>query len=246
MTIGSKLIFLENTQSTNNYAADLVKKEKCPEGTVICSGYQSGGRGQQGNTWESEPGKNLLLSLVLYPKQIKPEKQFIISMAVSLAICDFLKSMISGCSIKWPNDIFVINSKIAGILIENSIMGDTIEATVAGIGLNINQTRFSGYNPAAISLKMITGKDYDLRECLMNLISDINNRYGQVLSGKEFDIRNDYISSLYGYMEWRNFLTGDGILRGRITSVSDSGLLLVEDESGRTNNFQFKEIDFRI
>ena len=106
------------------YQLSLLRDENLPEGTVVYTNYQSAGRGQPGNSWESEDGKNLLISLLIFPSMIKPVNQFIISMAISLGICDFLNRHIPVCSIKWPNDIYVNNDKIAGILIENSIMGD--------------------------------------------------------------------------------------------------------------------------
>ncbi len=245
MIAPSKHIFRDTLESTNAYAAEQLKHEMLPEGTVIYSNYQSAGKGQQGTKWESQPGKNLLLSIIFYPKSIKPENQFIVSMAVSLGIHDFLKTRVRGCKIKWPNDIYIDHDKIAGILIENSIMGNSIISTIAGIGLNVNQLEFSEHSPKAVSLKMITGKNYDLRDCLENLVSNVDRRYRQIFSVHSQKIRNDYISCLYGFMEWRYFLTRDGILHGRITSVKDSGLLQVEDESGMMHEFRFKEIDFR-
>ena len=155
MIIGSNLLFFENLPSTNTHAADLLKKNNLPEGTIVYTNYQSAGRGYSGNRWESEDGKNLLISIVLFPSFIKPEDQFYISMAVSLGICDFLKRYIPDCSIKWPNDIYVNNDKIAGILIESSITGNKIEYTIAGIGLNINQEKFISDAPNPVSLRIV-------------------------------------------------------------------------------------------
>ncbi|TAL80863.1 MAG: biotin--[acetyl-CoA-carboxylase] ligase, partial [Bacteroidetes bacterium] len=136
MIIGSKLYFFESLPSTNIHAALILKNEKVPEGSIVYTNYQSAGRGQIGNKWESENGKNLLISIILFPSMIIPVNQFFISMTLSLGICDFLKRHIPSCSIKWPNDIYVNNDKIAGILIENSIIDNKIENTIAGIGLN--------------------------------------------------------------------------------------------------------------
>ncbi len=162
MIIGSKLFLFESLPSTNSYAAFLLKNEVIPEGAIVSAEYQTTGRGQGSNIWESENGKNLLISIILYPSIIYPASQFLISMALSLGICDFLKRFIPDCSIKWPNDIYVNDDKIAGILIENSIMGDKIESTIAGIGLNINQEKFLSDAPNPVSLSLITGKKYDL------------------------------------------------------------------------------------
>ncbi len=247
MIIGSKVIFKHSLESTNNYASDLLKQENLPEGTVIHSNYQTAGRGQQGNTWESEAGKNLLLSVILYPLKIKPEDQFLISMAVSLGVLDFVKSLMRGCTIKWPNDIFAADRKIGGLLIENSILNNKIISSVTGIGLNINQVDFPRYVPNAVSVKMITGKDYDLRDSLRQLLSRLDRRYRQLLSEKSQRMRNEYISSVYGFMEWRTYRTiSEGNLYGKIIGITQSGQLMIEDEDGAVNNFNFKEIEFII
>ena len=139
MIIGSVIKFHKELTSTNDQAFMLLKTINPVEGTVIYADFQKAGRGQKDNKWESEKGKNLLLSIILYPTSIRPEDQFYLSMAVSLGICDFIDSFFPGSKIKWPNDIYINDDKIAGILIENSVMGETIESTIAGIGININQ-----------------------------------------------------------------------------------------------------------
>jgi BirA family biotin operon repressor/biotin-[acetyl-CoA-carboxylase] ligase len=124
MIIGSNLLFFENLPSTNAHAAYLLKRENLKEGTIVYTNYQSAGKGYSGNRWESEDGKNLLISIILFPSFLKPSDQFLISMTLSLGICDFLSRFIPGCSVKWPNDIYINNDKIAGILIENAIIAD--------------------------------------------------------------------------------------------------------------------------
>ncbi len=244
MIIGSKLLFFKNLTSTNSYAAALIKEQEVPEGTVISTNFQSAGRGQGENKWESEADRNLLISIILYPSMVSPSDQFLLSMAVSLGICDFLDQYISAISIKWPNDIYVKNDKIAGILIENSIMGDTIENTVAGIGININQSEFPGNVPNPVSLTNLTGKQYDLKDCLSKLTSELDKRYKFLISGDLDLIRLDYISRLYRYKHWCKFKDINGLFEGRILNVSDTGRLRVEREGGRINEYGFKEIDF--
>jgi len=244
MIIGSKLLFFKDLPSTNSLAASMIKVDVVSEGTVIYTNFQSAGRGQGGNKWESEENKNLLISVVLFPEMIIPADQFLISMAVSLGICDFLERYTSAISIKWPNDIYVKNDKIAGILIENSIMGDLIEHTIAGIGININQTNYSGDSPNPVSLANLTGKRYDLDNCLSQLTSDLDKRYKFLISG-DFDlIRLDYISRLYRYKQWSKFRDLKGLFTGRILNVSDTGRLVVGREDGIINEYSFKEIDF--
>jgi len=244
MIIGSKYIFVRNTESTNTIAAGLIKSESIPEGTIIHTDFQTAGRGQKGNQWESEEGMNLLFSIVLYPIMISPEDQFIISMIISLGICDFLKIHIPVSKIKWPNDIYAGDDKIAGILIENSITGNVISYSVAGIGLNINQTVFPGYIPNPVSLKILTGKEHDILTCLKQLAGFLDRRFKQIISGNHSEIRNEYISSLYRLYEWHEFSTMDGKFSGRIIAVDDSGRLMAEDQNGEIRRFYFKEIDF--
>lgn len=246
MIIGSKIIFCKNLTSTNTFAARLLKREKPQEGTVIHTNYQTAGKGQKGNRWESEDGQNLLFSIILYPGSVRPEDQFIILIAISLGICDFLNEHISGCKIKWPNDIYVNDDKIAGILIENSIKGKQIENTIAGIGLNINQVKFPREIANPVSLKMASGKDFDTQLCLKQLSAKLDKRYKKLLSGKISELKKDYISLLYRSGEWHNFRTATGYLYGRITGVTDSGSLEIEDQWMKPHEFLFKEIEFML
>jgi len=244
MIIGSKLFFYKVLTSTNTHAARLIRISDLPEGTIVYTNYQSAGKGQKGNTWESENGKNLLISIILFPGMIPPEEQFLISMAMSLGICYFLKRYISQCKIKWPNDIYVNDDKIAGILIENSIMGSSIENSIVGIGLNINQVKFLSDAPNPVSLSMLTGKSYNLSTCLTQLTVDLDNEYKKLLSGKRDLIRREYISLLYHYNDWYNYKDSNGIFSGRLLSVTFSGLLQIENRQGIINEFSFKELEF--
>jgi BirA family biotin operon repressor/biotin-[acetyl-CoA-carboxylase] ligase len=246
MIIGSSLIFRENLPSTNSYTGQLLRDEPLPEGTIVYTNYQSEGRGQPGNKWESEDGKNLLISILIFPSMINPVNQFIISMAISLGICDFLSREIPCCTIKWPNDIYVNNDKIAGILIENSIMGNNIEYSIAGIGLNVNQDKFLSNAPNPVSMKLLTGKEFDLAKCLSQLATDLDKRYKQVVSENYDLIRNEYVVKLYRRNEWINFRDQEGIFSGRILSVAESGKLQVEKKSGLRGEYYFKEIEFNL
>ncbi|MEI6047815.1 MAG: biotin--[acetyl-CoA-carboxylase] ligase [Bacteroidota bacterium] len=244
MIIGSKLFFFENLPSTNTQTAQLLKSNGVPEGCVIYTNYQSAGKGQMDNKWESEDGKNLLISILLLPSMINPADQFIISMTISLGVCDFLKRYIPLCSIKWPNDIYVNNDKIAGILIENSITGNQIEKTIAGIGLNINQERFLSDAPNPVSLSLLTGLNFNLSICLNQLASDIDRRYKQLISEYFVQIRNEYVSQLFRLNEWSNYRDQSGIFKGRIVTVADDGRLQVEKQSGKIIEYFFKEVEF--
>jgi BirA family biotin operon repressor/biotin-[acetyl-CoA-carboxylase] ligase len=244
MIIGSKLIYIENLPSTNTHASLLIKNNDLPEGTIVYTNYQSAGRGHMSNKWESQKDKNLLFSILLYPSMINPADQFLLSMIISLGICDFLRRYIPFCAIKWPNDIYVNNDKIAGILIESSILSDKIENTIAGIGLNINQKKFKSDAPNPVSLSQITNVNFDLAICLNQLASDLDIRYKQLISERFTQIKQEYISHLYRLNEWCSFRDIKGIFTGRILSVNDSGRLQIERKSGTTCEYFFKEVDF--
>jgi BirA family biotin operon repressor/biotin-[acetyl-CoA-carboxylase] ligase len=244
MIIGSNINFFHNLPSTNTHLIHLLRKNRLPEGTIIATDYQSAGRGQAGNKWESEEGKNLLFSILLLPHMIKPTDQFLISMVLSLGICDFLNRYVPASSVKWPNDIYVNNDKIAGLLIENSIMEDQMEYSIAGIGLNVNQETFISDAPNPVSLKLITGASYDLAACLKQLAADLDKRYKQLISGEYSRIRNEYIARLFRLKLWSKFRDSEGVCDGRIVSVTENGRLQVEMRSGVLKEYSFKEIEF--
>ena len=244
MIIGSNLLFFENLPSTNTYTADLLKKGSLQEGTIVFTNYQSAGRGYSENRWESEDGKNLLISIVLIPSFINPEDQFQISMTISLGICDFLMRYIHDCSIKWPNDIYVNNDKIAGIIIESSVSDNQIESTVAGIGLNINQEKFISNAPNPVSLSLLTGISYDLKSCLDQLATDIDKRYKQLIAGNSEEIKKEYVSKLYRLNEWCEFRDYKEIYTGRVLTIGEYGRIKIEKQNGEINSYFFKEIEF--
>ena len=237
-------MFFKNLPSTNTYAADLLKKNNLQEGTIIYTNYQPEGRGYSGTKWESEDGKNLLISILLFPSFINPEDQFNISMTISLGICDFLMRDIPDCSIKWPNDIYVNNDKIAGILIESSVSGNQIESTVAGIGLNINQEKFISNAPNPVSLTLLTGRSYDLISCINQLATDIDKRYKQLIAGNSEEIKKEYVSKLYRLNEWCEFRDNKEIYTGRVLTIGEYGRIKIEKQNGEINSYSFKEIEF--
>lgn len=244
MIIGSYREHHEKVSSTNSLAAVLLNSRKPPEGTVITASFQDKGRGQTGNQWESEGGKNLLMSVILYPVTVRTEDQFIISQMVSLALYDLVRHETEGVKIKWPNDIYVRDDKIAGILIENSIMGNSIVSTVAGIGLNVNQKRWKGNAPNPVSLANLTGKVYDMPKILHDLLRLLDERYAMV-TGKEAErLSDDYHNALYRRDEWHRYRDADGDFAGMIESAGAGGLLRVRRKNGISREYAFKEIDY--
>lgn len=244
MIIGSVRVHHEKVSSTNTVAAAMLNGEKPAEGTVITASFQEKGRGQTGNGWESEAGKNLLMSVILYPVAVRAEDQFIISQTVSLALYDLVREETSGVKIKWPNDIYVKDDKIAGILIENSIMGNTIVSTVAGIGLNVNQRRWEGNAPNPVSLANITGKVYDPAKILDNLVRLLDERYAFVTGKEALRLSSDYHNALYRRGEWHRYADAEGEFTGMIESAGAGGLLSVRRKNGITREYAFKEIDY--
>lgn len=244
MIIGSKKIFVEKLSSTNSHAAWLLRKGKVQDGTVVHTLYQTAGRGQADNKWESESGKNLLISIIIFPNFIRAERQFTISKMISLGIRDYLVSLCSDVTIKWPNDIYVRNDKIAGILIENAVIRYEIEHTIAGIGLNVNQVKFPASVSGATSLRLSAGREFGLDDCLNNLLGSIDRRYRQLSGNKKTGINSDYINALYHFNQWTEFRDSRGVFEGKIIAVTDIGRLQIEDRKGRIYEYEHGEVDF--
>ncbi len=205
-----------------------------PHGFALMAREQTAGRGQRGNSWEAEPGKNITLSVMLRPDNLPALRQFEISEAVALGVADTVESLgIEGVAVKWPNDIYVGDRKIAGILIENSIRGANIAYSVAGIGLNVNQTEFRSDAPNPVSIAQLTGRSYDLVELASAMVSRILDRLGRVNHA-------EYRRRLWrGTGLWR-WTTPDGNeFEAEIVDVAPDGMLTL---SGCPSPFAFKQL----
>ncbi len=239
------IILLNEVESTNNYANQLILSNAAEEGTVVLAQYQKKGKGQQGNSWESENGKNLLMSIILFPQFLNAGKQFLLSKLVSLAIVKFLQSETEeAVSIKWPNDIYSGEKKIAGILIENAVKGQNLYSSVVGVGLNLNQEFFFSDAPNPVSLKQITGIDYDSKEVADKIIHLISGWYEKLREQNFNEINNNYISQLYKFGEWNIFSKQGKTFEAKIIGIGDFGQLILEDRGGKTSEFMFKEVEF--
>ncbi len=217
------------------------------EGTVVRAIEQTAGKGQPGNHWESETKKNITMSLLLRPEFLSIVDHFFISIAMSLGISDYLLSKnIEGVCIKWPNDIYVGKKKICGILIENSIVGHTIDSSIIGIGLNINQEKFLSDAPNPISLTNITGQTYDIPTELNLLCNALLRRYAMLANGNQERLREDYIARLYRFNEMADYRlpSTDTIFKAKIIDVAPEGRLIMESDSGKIMKFAFKEVVF--
>ena len=241
-----KIIVLNEVESTNNYANQLILSKAAEEGTVVLTQFQKKGRGQHGNRWESEAGKNMLATIILYPEFLNATKQFAISKIVSLSLVEFLKKETDKVSIKWPNDIYVGDKKIAGILIENSIKGSTLFSSVLGIGLNLNQEIFLSDAPNPISLKQITGEEYDIEIVVSEILESVLNWYKKIETGNLSEIDSAYFSQLFRSGEWGKYLKDGNNFEAKIVGIGEFGQLQLEKRDGEVEEFMFKEIEFVI
>lgn len=241
-----KIIKLSAITSTNSFLKELCKNSVVENYTVVVADEQTKGRGMQSNTWASEPFKNLTTSIFLKNLNLEITHQKYLNFAISLAIFDVLTALqITAISIKWPNDIMSANKKLCGILIENTIRKNKIQASVIGFGLNVNQEKFPDSLQNATSLKQLTQIDFNLDELLLAIIHQIKKRIQQ-LSDKHYQqLENDYLSALYKKETPSMFKDKNGVLfMGKITGISTFGNLLIEMEDETTKEFEIKTISF--
>jgi BirA family transcriptional regulator, biotin operon repressor / biotin---[acetyl-CoA-carboxylase] ligase len=241
-----KFILLTEVESTNNYANQLILSKAAEHGTVVLAQHQKKGRGQQGNSWESEFGKNLLASFILFPQFLTAAKQFYLSKIVSLALFDFLKSETNEVSIKWPNDIYIQNKKIAGILIENSVKGMNVSSAIIGIGLNLNQENFISEAPNPVSLKQITGKDYNSETVAGQISECFFIWYEKLHAGYFNEIDTNYYNQLFRVNEWALFSKQGIQFEAKISGIGEFGQLILEERNGVFSEYMFKEVEFEI
>lgn len=244
----TNVIRLKKVDSTNSYAKRIISEKTIKEGTVIISDFQSSGRGQSKSKWESKSGENLIFSIILKPGFLAPEKQFILNELIALSLIDYLSELIpeQRVQIKWPNDIYVENNKIAGILIESIIKGVEIEYSTVGIGMNINQITFSDNIPNPISLKALTNREFDIDECLNNLCNKLSERYNQLKKEDFLKINSDYINSLYRFNTIAEYIISNTILKARIIGISEYGKLILLTENQKEIECDLKELEFII
>jgi len=241
MHFGEKIIHLEDTTSTNHYIQQLLKEKKISSGTFVKTDYQKNGKGHFGSVWESEKGKNLLFSFVLFPEFLDVGRSFYLSKVVSLAICKTIRAYVKNTFIKWPNDIMCNDKKICGILIENSLILSKISTTIIGIGLNINQEKFIG-NFEATSLLIETQKHYKLDHVFQELTAKINKEFQMLFNSKFNDIDMAYLSMLYNYDKWRRYKDKTGEFEAMIMGIGENGELILKKKYGMVQYYQFKEV----
>ena len=239
-----EIIHVAETESTNNYIKELNRAQRLTDGTLVYSDFQTTGRGQRGNSWESEAGKNLLFSIIVHPTHILPVEHFIISQVTALAVVQSLDEYISDVEIKWPNDIYFKDKKLCGILIENDLQDGTIVNSTIGIGLNVNQLEFKSNAPNPISMAQITGEIVEHTPLLEAIQSNFMTLYESVLIDRE-RIESLYMERLYRKKGFYKYSDQAGEeFDARIRGVEKDGLFVLELRNREIKKFAFKEINY--
>ena len=233
-----KIIRLAETDSTNNYLREQCAKARLPEGSLVIADFQTAGKGQVGNSWESEAGKNLMFSILLYPDSLPANRQFLISQIASLSVKETLEGYTDSVKVKWPNDIYWKDRKICGMLIENDLSGQHLYCSVIGIGLNINQEIFRSDAPNPVSLTQITGKAYDREEVLARFL----RIYFLLLQEKEEEIRTAYMAALYHGDGYYSYIDENGPFEACIHAIEPTGHLILQLHDGDRRRYAFKEV----
>lgn len=239
------VIQIDSTDSTNSWMAE--NESSIPSPSLVFCNRQTAGRGQRGNSWESAPGENITASLIFHPMDFPASRQFSISEAISLAIVEFLQDLGVVAMVKWPNDIYVGDRKICGILVENVVMEKTISRCIAGFGININQKRFLSDAPNPVSLSLLTGIDFDV-PLLVEKLAFILDKYLGLLGSRDM-LHQKFLRNL-----WRrdgNFYNfydkvKNEPLKAYIHDVSPEGYITLITNEGESRDFAFKEVEYVI
>ncbi len=249
MKNGFKFIEFVEVLSTNNLAISRIRDGVACEGDVICAQWQTQGRGHAGNVWESDPHMNLLCSFILQPHHLEPSRQFLLTQVVSLAAREVIQSCVPKdfCSVKWPNDLYINNMKVGGILFQNTIRGNIIDFAVAGLGINVNQLVFSQDIPNPVSLRQLSKTEISLEDFRIKVANSINDYYQLTFSSSGIEIlEKQYLSNLFRIGEKAIYQADDRLFEGVIQGVDEYGRLFVRMADGTTRLFQFKEIAYVI
>lgn len=226
--VGKVLHHLDRIDSTNTYAANLIRTHNTAEGTTILADYQTAGRGQMGSKWESEKKENIVMSVILYPKFLTPPMQFQLSVMAALAVGEVVQRILPNqqVKLKWPNDVLVENKKVAGILIQNVFQPTRIQSSIIGIGLNVHQKVFSTHLPNATSLAQWTTAALDRLDIVKDICLCMEQTYLRLKQGNYEDMLTDYYHQLYQFQELANYSDAEGnVFSGRIVGIDALGRL---------------------
>ncbi len=240
------LLHFEQIDSTNHYLKTICDESSVAELTTVVADYQSSGRGQRGNSWESEAGKNLIFSFVLYPTFLEARRQFLLSQLISLALKEELDRYAEGFSIKWPNDIYWHEQKIAGILIENDLTGCCLGRSIAGIGLNVNQIVFQSTAPNPVSLYQITRQEHNCFALLSSIMKRVRTEYLSIQNGEATNIADRYRASLFRGKGMHRYEDLHGEFMAEISHIESEGILVLQDNKGQKRRYAFKEVKYHL
>ena len=242
------IINLDETDSTNRYLTQLCDREPVSEYTTVRADYQTAGKGQRGNTWESERGKNLLFSFVLYPTFLEARRQFLLSQLTALAVKEALELWTDDIRIKWPNDIYWKGKKICGMLIENELSAEGITRSIIGIGLNINQEIFHSDAPNPVSLRQITGLEENPLEVMTYILTYTRRFYEDLRQDEDGSmaslIARQYDFALFRREGWHPYEDATGCFMARLLRVEEDGRYILQDEAGKERGYLFKEVQY--
>jgi len=235
---------LQQVDSTNDYAQEYARNFPQENNVVFIGNEQTKGKGQRGNSWFSEKNKNLTFSLLIKEPEIEIPDFFSINLVVSLALIKLLEKDFPKVKIKWPNDILINRKKTAGILIENAIRNTSINQTIIGVGLNVNQDFFPKELPLATSMTIESNKIYDLDVTMNKFIQYFSFYWGK--RSKLNILKEEYLNNLYAFKQWQEFKDKNGYFRAQIIDIEKKGELVVLDEKNEIRNYFFKEVEFII
>ena len=241
--IGQTIIELDSVDSTNNYLSKLANETIVENGSVILAHFQTNGKGQRGNNWESEAGSNLTFSVFLDMTFLKLSQNFLLSMMVCNSVHELISNYTTDCKIKWPNDILLNRNKMCGILIENSVQKNYLSNSIIGIGLNVKQQKFEK-NIQATSLEKHTKQRIDKKKLFLKLLEILNKNYLILSQGNQLAIKNYYFQNLLGYhseltYEW---CKTNERFTGEILEVEDNGFVKIRVNQQEIRMIEMKEV----
>ncbi len=239
-----KLIQLKEVSSTQTFLIEKDKDLALSEFTAVYTTNQTNGRGQGSHKWESEKDKNISFSFLLRPYFISPANQYVITKIVSLAIVEVLQSYgIKDVRIKWPNDIYVKENKICGILVQNKVTGNELSAVYVGVGININQRDFL-FAPNPTSFLLELQREFDTNEVFDSCMQKIIHIYNMYEEGNYSDIDKDYLSKLLFMNQYRKYICQEKEIEAKINGVNEYGHLVLEGRNSKIYVAELREIKF--
>jgi len=229
-----KIIHKKLLGSTNAFAEQLISENKIKETTCIAVNHQFAGKGQGKNIWESEKGKNLTISIACFPVFLPAEKQFFLNKAVALSVYDLISELVpeKTISIKWPNDIYIGDEKVAGMLIQSAVQSNKIKYTIIGIGININQRKFPEHLPNPTSVIQHSNSEKDLDKTLKKYLTIFEKYYEMLKNGMISEIDSKYLQALYRFGQRSAFNYDEQKIHACICGVNEYGWLQLVSDDG--------------